>query len=100
MTMLRCSRVGARGYALMGWARSSEIGWERFSRSGVALSVVGHVALLLGLTYIGAGAVKPIAPEAIIVETVPPIEAPASPAPPHRQMHVDGSLLGSPSTRS
>jgi hypothetical protein len=56
------------------------IGWERFSRSGVALSVVGHVALLLGLTYIGVGAVRPIAPEVMIVEIVPPSEAPASPA--------------------
>jgi hypothetical protein len=84
----------------MGWARSSEIGWERFSRSGVALSVVGHVALLLGLTYIGAGAVKPIAPEAMIVEIVPPSEAPASPAPADREMNVDGTLLESTSTGS
>jgi hypothetical protein len=76
------------------------IGWERFSRSGVALSAVGHVALLLGLTYIGAGAVQPIAPEAMIVEIVPPSEAPASPAPVDREMNFDGTYLESTSTGS
>ena len=55
------------------------IGWERRSRYGVALSVVGHVALLVGLAHIGANAVQTVAPEAMIVEIVPPSEAPASP---------------------
>jgi hypothetical protein len=64
------------------------------------LSVVGHVALLLGLTYIGAGAVWPIAPEAMIVEIVPASEAPASPAPADREMNFDGTHLDSTSTGS
>jgi hypothetical protein len=62
--------------------------------------VVGHVALLLGLTYIGAGAVRPIAPEAMIVEIVPLSEAPASPAPKDREMNLDGTHLESTSTGS
>jgi len=76
------------------------IGWERFSRNGIALSAVGHVALLLGLTYIDARAVQPVAPEAIIVEIVPPSEAPASPAPADREMNFDGTHLESTSTGS
>jgi hypothetical protein len=76
------------------------IGSERFSRYAVALSAVGHVALLLGLTYIGASVVRPIAPEAMIVEIVPPSEAPASPAPADREMNFDGTHLESASTGS
>jgi hypothetical protein len=64
------------------------------------LSAVGHVALLLGLTYIGASAVQPIAPEAMIVEIVPPSEALASPAPADREMNFDGTHLESTSTGS
>jgi len=64
------------------------------------LSAVGHVALLLGLTYVGASAVRPIAPEAMIVEIVPPSEAPASPAPADREMNFDGTHLESTSTGS
>src|SRR5215471_13654638 len=76
------------------------IRWERFSRYGLALSAVGHVALLLGLTYIGASAVQPNAPAAMIVEIVPPGEAPASLAPADREMNFDGTHLESTSTGS
>ena len=76
------------------------IGWERRSQYGVALSVVGHVALLVGLTHIGASAVQTVAPEAMIVEIVPPSEAPASPAPTDREMNFDGTYLESASTGS
>jgi len=64
------------------------------------LSAVGHVALLLGLTYFGASAVQPIAPEAMIVEIVPPSEAPPNPAPADREMNFDGTHLESTSTGS
>ena len=64
------------------------------------MSAVGHVALLLGLTYIGASAVQPIAPEAMIVEIVPPSKALASPAPADREMNFDGTHLESTSTGS
>src|SRR5262249_7001859 len=56
--------------------------------------------LLVGLTYIGASAVQPIAPEAMIVEIVPPSEAPASAAPADREMNFDGTHLESTSTGS
>jgi hypothetical protein len=76
------------------------IEWERVSRYGVALSAVGHVALLLGLIYIGASAVKPVAPEAMVVEIVPPSEAPASPDPAEHEINFDGTHLESTSTGS
>ena len=64
------------------------------------MSAVGHVALLLGLTYIGASGVQPIAPKAMIVEIVPPSEASTSPAPADREMNFDGTHLESASTGS
>jgi len=76
------------------------IRWERFSRYGLALSAVGHVALLLGLTYIGASAVQPIPPEAMTVEIVPPSETPPRSAPADREMNFDGTHLESTSTGS
>ncbi len=85
---------------MRGWVRSSVIGSERLSRYGIALSAVGHVALLLGLTYLGASAVQPIAPDAMIVEIVPPSEAPTSPAPVDSEMNFDGTHLESTSTGS
>jgi hypothetical protein len=69
MTILRCSR---------GW--SAGPGHDLHCDMQLPCPRVGHVALLLGLTHIGASAVQPIAPEAMIVEIVPPSEAPASPA--------------------
>jgi len=64
------------------------------------MSAAGHLALLLGLTYIGKSAVRPIAPEAMIVEIVPPSEAPASQAPADHEMNFDGTHLESASTGS
>ena len=49
----------ARGAINEGLGTIFMIEWERFSRYGVALSAVGHVALLLGLAYIGTSAVQP-----------------------------------------
>jgi hypothetical protein len=100
MPILRCSRGWSAGRCGEGLGTIFMIGSERFSRYAVALSVVGHVVLLLGLTYIGASAVQPIAPKAMIVEIVPPSEAPASPAPADRELSFDGTHLESASTGS
>src|SRR5215470_13153371 len=100
MTMLRCSRGWSAGRYGEGLGTIFMIRWERFSRYGLALSAVGHVALLLGLTYIGASAVQPIPPEAMTVEIVPPSETPPRSAPADREINFDGTHLESTSTGS
>jgi len=100
MTILRCSRGWSAGRFGEGLGTIFMIGSERFSRYAVVLSAVGHVALLLGLTHISESAVRPTPPEAMIVEIVPPSEAPASPAPADREMNFEGTHLESASTGS
>jgi hypothetical protein len=58
------------------------IGLKRFIRPGLVVSVVGHVgALLLGLIFVGANSFEAMPPEwippdAMVVDVVPPDEAP------------------------
>jgi hypothetical protein len=76
------------------------IGRERLLRSAVAMSAVGHAALLLGLAVLGANSLAPVPPAAMTVEIVPPGEAPPSPVPPDHEMEFDGTHLESTSTGS
>jgi hypothetical protein len=67
----------------------------------VVLSAIGHVGvLLLGLLVFGAGTERPVAPEAMTVEIVPPSEAPPFEPPQSETPHVDGTPLESKSTGS
>jgi hypothetical protein len=55
------------------------IGLKRFIRPGVVISVIGHVAaLMLGLVFVGAGAnsFKSMPQDAMLVDIMPPDEAP------------------------
>jgi hypothetical protein len=76
------------------------IGSKRFIRAGFVFSVVGHVGgLLLGVFFVGAGAVPPL-PEAMTVEIVPSSEAPQIDTPPTEDTLVDGTPLDSTSSGS
>jgi hypothetical protein len=76
------------------------IGSERFIRAGFVFSVVGHVGgLLLGMFFVGAGAVPP-PPEAMTVEIVSSNEAPQFETPPTENAQVDGTPLDSTSSGS
>jgi hypothetical protein len=57
---------------------TSMIGLKRYIRPSVAASVVGHLAIMAtGLHFFGARSLeKPPAPEAMVVDIVPPNEAP------------------------
>ena len=61
MTIFRRSRYGAA--ASVG-GTIFMIGLKRFIRQGFVFSVVGHVGLLLGLLFVGAGGVRSVPPEA------------------------------------
>jgi hypothetical protein len=76
------------------------IGLKRFVRPDVVFSAIGHVGvLLLSLLVFGAGADRPMPPEAMTVEIVPPDEAP--PFEPRTETpHVDGTPLESKSSGS
>jgi hypothetical protein len=53
------------------------IGLKRFIRPAFIVSVIGHVgALLLGLLFVGANSFESTPPEAMVVDIVPPNEAP------------------------
>ena len=53
------------------------IGLKRFIRPAFIVSVIGHVgALLLGLLFVGANSLESMPPEAMVVDIVPPNEAP------------------------
>jgi hypothetical protein len=58
--------------------RPSMIGFKRFVRPGLIISAVGHGgALVVGLLlYVGGSSFKPIPPDAMVVDIVPPNEAP------------------------
>ena len=76
------------------------IGLKRFIRPDLAFSVIGHVGfLLLGLLFFGAGADRPVPPEAMTVEIVPPSEAPPF-EPQQTEMQVEGTPLESNSSGS
>lgn len=53
------------------------IGLKRYIRPGLVVSAIGHVAFLaLGLHFVGANSFKSIPPDAMVVDIVPPDEAP------------------------
>jgi hypothetical protein len=53
------------------------IGLKRFVRPGIVISAIGHAgALMAGLIFVGASSYQSILPEAMVVEIVPPDEAP------------------------
>ncbi|MDR3420515.1 MAG: hypothetical protein P4L80_04615 [Xanthobacteraceae bacterium] len=53
------------------------IGLKRFIHPGVVISVIGHVgALLLGLIFFGASSLRPMSQDSMLVDIVPPDEAP------------------------
>ncbi len=57
--------------------RLSMIGLKRFIRPGLVVSVIGHLAFLaLGLHLVGASSFESIPPDAMVVDIVPPNEAP------------------------
>jgi hypothetical protein len=77
------------------------IGSKRFIRAGFVFSVVGHVGgLLLGMFFVGAGAVPPPPPEAMTIEIVSSNEAPQIEMPPTENTQVDGTPLDSTSSGS
>jgi hypothetical protein len=86
------------------------IGLKRFVRPDVVFSAIGHVGvLLLSLVVFGAGADRPVPPEAMVVEIVPPSEAPQFEPPTETALtetpqtetpHVDGTPLESKSMGS
>jgi hypothetical protein len=81
------------------------IGLKRFVRPDVVVSAIGHVGvLLLSLLVVGAGADRPVPPEVMTVEIVPPSEAPQfeppTETPQTETPHVDGTPLESKSTGS
>jgi hypothetical protein len=77
------------------------IGLKRFVRPDVVFSAIGHVGvLLLGLLVFDAGTERPVAPEAMTVEIVPPSEAPPFEPSQTETPHVDGTPLESKSTGS
>ena len=53
------------------------IGLKRYIRPGIAVSVIGHLAILIvGLSFVGANAFHPPPPEAMVVDVVTPDEMP------------------------
>jgi hypothetical protein len=53
------------------------IGLKRFIRNGLAISAIGHVGILaLGLVYFHASSLESVPPDAMVVDIVPPDEAP------------------------
>jgi hypothetical protein len=53
------------------------IGLKRFTRNGLAISAIGHVGILaLGLVYFHASSLESVPPDAMVVDIVPPDEAP------------------------
>jgi hypothetical protein len=53
------------------------IGLKRFIRNGLAISAIGHVGILaVGLLYFRASSQEAVPPDAMVVDIVPPDEAP------------------------
>jgi hypothetical protein len=75
---MRGVRPGAGEAWRLGLARPFRmIGLKRFIRPGLVISVVAHAAaLLLGLHFVGADTFTSVPPDAMVVEIVPPDEAP------------------------
>jgi hypothetical protein len=72
------------------------IGLKRYIRSGLAVSVIGHLAaLIVGLFFFGANAFQAPRPEAMVVEVVAPDEMPRFEGMPSN-LHSSGSETPSP----
>lgn len=77
--------------------RRSMIGLKRFIRPGVVVSAIGHVGLVvLGLQLVGANPRESVPPDAMVVEIVPPDEAPRFSGTPSN-LRTSGSESSSPS---
>ena len=73
------------------------IGLKRFIRPGVAISVIGHVgALVLGLLFVGANSFQSMPQDAMLVDIVPPDEAPRLEGTPS-DLRLSGSEVSSKS---
>jgi hypothetical protein len=67
------------------------IGLKRYIRPGIAVSVIGHLAILIvGLSFVGANAFHPPPPEAMVVDVVTPDEIPRFEGQPSN-LHAIGS---------
>jgi hypothetical protein len=72
------------------------IGFKRYIRPGLAVSVIGHLAaLIVGLFFVGANAFHAPPPEAMVVEVVRPDEIPRFEGMPSN-LHSAGSETPSP----
>ncbi len=72
------------------------IGLKRYIRPGLAVSVIGHLAALIGgLFFVGANAFHAPPPEAMVVEVVTPDEMPRFEGTPSN-LHSSGSETPSP----
>jgi hypothetical protein len=71
------------------------IGLKRFIRNGLAISAIGHVGILaLGLLYFHASSQEAVPPDAMVVDIVPPDEAPRLSGTPS-DLRTSGSERGS-----
>jgi hypothetical protein len=74
------------------------IGLKRYIRPGVVISALGHAGLVvLGLQLVGANSHEAIPPEAMVVEVVPPDEAPRFSGTPSN-LRTSGSESSSPAS--
>jgi hypothetical protein len=72
------------------------IGLKRYIRPGIAVSVIGHLAILIvGLSFVGANAFHPPPPEAMVVDVVTPDAMPRFEGMPSN-LHSSGSETPSP----
>jgi hypothetical protein len=72
------------------------IGLKRYIRPGIAVSIIGHLAILIvGLCFVGANAFHPPPPEAMVVDVVTPDEMPRFEGMPSN-LHSSGSEKPSP----
>jgi hypothetical protein len=72
------------------------MGLKRYIRPGLAVSVIGHLPLLIaGLSFVGADAFHPPPPEAMVVDVVTPDEIPRFEGAPSNS-HSAGSHTPSP----
>lgn len=68
-------------------------GLKRFIRPAVLISVIGHVAVLaMGLHLVGANPSQAIPPDAMVIDIVPPDEAPRFEGTPS-DLHTSGSQV-------
>jgi hypothetical protein len=70
---------------------------QRYIRPGVVVSAIGHIALVvLGLQLVGANSHESVPPDAMVVDIVPPDEAPRFSGTPSN-LRTSGSESASPS---